>query len=262
VEKGTRAQGRKRRAVTAAPDEGPGAAAALQPGALGMEGALGRPARRRIAEALASWPEGATVAALADLLGVHTNAVRKQLAALQAAGIVASEPEAPSGRGRPSTRWRLVAGAGDAVAEGHHELVRLLVGLVRSSGFGADAVEAFGRDEGRLIGGPGGARALADAFARLGFAPEELASAAARKGGESDLRLNACPFRDAVLQPGGEVVCRLHRGLAAGLAERAAEGGELIGFDDVDPVRGGCRVRARGLGAPGRAQAAGPTSDA
>jgi len=247
----TQVRGRRRQAVPAAADEGPGSPARLGGRASTPAERLARPARRRIVEALTGAPEGATVAALAERFGVHQNAVRKQLAALRVAGAVSAEPQAPSGRGRPSVRWRLVAGGGDPVAEGHRELVRLLVGLVRHAGLSPAEVEAFGRDQGRLMGAPGGARPLADAFARLGFAPEELATVPARRAGESDLRLNACPFQEAVLQPGGEVVCRLHRGLAAGIAARAGEGGELTSFEIADPVRGGCRVRARGLRSAG-----------
>ena len=239
-----RQEERKRSAAAPAADERPGPQAALRAGALGLE----RPARRRLQALLEAAPDGLTVGELAGRLGVHHNAVRKQLAALQREGVVAAEPRAPHGRGRPSLVWRRVGVGGDPVAQGHRELVRLLVGLVRHAGFTADQVEAFGQDQGRLIGAPGGREALAEAFARLGFAPEETAGAAARRAGESDLRLNACPFRQAVLEPGGEIVCRLHRGLAAGLAERAADGGELVALDVADPVRGGCRVRARGLG--------------
>jgi len=244
----TRGEGRKRQPVRDPADERPPAADALQPAALAPVDAFERPARRRVTAALQAAPDGLTVAELAALLGVRHNAVRKQLARLQTNGAIAAEPSPPAGRGRPSIRWRLVPGAGDPVAEGHRELVRLLVGLVRHAGFTDDEVEAFGWDQGRLIGGPGGARAVAEAFARLGFAPEETAAAAARRAGETALRLAACPFRDAVVQPGGEVVCRLHRGLAAGLSEAAAPEGELVELEVVDPVRGGCMVRARGLG--------------
>src|SRR5437868_1684747 len=115
------AGGRRPQAVPAATDEGPGSPARPGEGAPTPGGRLARPARRRIVEALAGAPEGATVAALAERFGIHQNAVRKHLAALRAAGAVSAEPQAPSGRGRPSVRWRLAAEGGDPVAEGHRE---------------------------------------------------------------------------------------------------------------------------------------------
>jgi hypothetical protein len=84
------------------------------------------------------------------------------------------------------------------------------------------------------------------AFARLGFAPEEVTGAAARRRGEMELRLRHCPFREAVLAPGGELVCTLHRGLTLGLLDGAAEDANLTAFEPKDPRTAGCRVGIRG----------------
>jgi predicted ArsR family transcriptional regulator len=164
------------------------------------------------------------------------------------AELVASERHAlPGRRGRPSIRYRLVAA--DSLAEaGHRELVRLLLGLVRRAGATEREVEEFGREEGRLLARPGaGRRAIIEAFARLGFAPEDVTDRAARRGGEMEVRLRHCPFADAVLAPGGHLVCALHRGVTLGLFDVAAEDANLTAFDPHDPIAAGCRVGARGL---------------
>jgi predicted ArsR family transcriptional regulator len=204
--------------------------------------ALAQPSRRRIVEELSASPEGLTAFSLAERVGIHHNAVRQHLSILAAAGIVAAEREAPQGRGRPSTRYRVVDGDAQAAA-GHRELVRLLVKLLRQTGFAPQDLESFGRSQGRGMTEAGaGPRAVLDAFARLGFAPHETASAAEAAEGRIVARLECCPFREAVLAPGGESVCHLHRGLAEGLLERAAPGARLAGFEVRDPIHAGCRL--------------------
>jgi predicted ArsR family transcriptional regulator len=211
--------------------------------------ALAHPSRERLALALAERPEGMTAFELAEAIGLHHSAIRQHLAVLARAGVVTSERETVSGRpGRPSIRYRL-ASLDSVAAAGHRELVRLLLRLVRRAGASEADVEEAGREEGRLLGeAGGGASEVVRAFARLGFAPEEVTDAAARRRGEMDLRLRHCPFKEAVLAPGGELVCALHRGLTLGLLDRAAEDGYLATFEPKDPREAGCRVVARGLG--------------
>ena len=178
--------------------ERPGPQDALAPASLAAARALGQPSRRRIVEALTREPDGLTALALAERLGLHHNAVRQHLAVLAGVGLVTSRRDAPRGRGRPSIRYRAVGG-GSRLAAGHQELVRLLVGLVRRAGFTSDEVEAFGYEQGLAIGrSGGGAEAIVEAFAQLGFAPEETSSAADRAAGRLSARLQSCPFRDAV----------------------------------------------------------------
>ena len=211
--------------------------------------AIAHPSRRRIAEALGSAPSGLTVIELSDRVGLHPNAVRKHLDLLQRAGVIVSAPCPPTGRrGRPSVRYTLAAPHGVA-GVGTRELVRLLVELVRRTGTETDDVERFGWEEGRNLVGPGvGAEELSAAFAGLGFAPEEVTPAVGRRLGEMDLRLRACPFRDAVLAEGGRLVCDLHRGLVRGALARIDDRAELADFEPRDPVTAGCRVLVRGLG--------------
>lgn len=230
-----------------APDTGAERAAGFSP----QEAqALAHPSRRRIAEALGKAPGGLTVAHLAERVGLHHNAVRQHLRVLAQAGVVVSAPSPPTGRrGRPSARYALAAPHGVA-AVGHRELVRLLLELVRRAGMDDESIEAFGIEQGyRLLGvdPTEGVTGIAAALAGLGFAPEEVTSAAGRKAGEMDVRLRACPFKDAVLAPGGEMICRLHRGLVRGTLDRVAPDAELTSFERKEPVNAGCRVFVTGL---------------
>lgn len=239
--------------VPSGADSRPSPADALLPGGESLARALSHPSRRRIVDALREAPDGLTAFDLAERVALHHNAVRQHLGALAKAGLVSAERDAPSGRGRPSIRHRLV-GDDVSVAAGHAELVRLLMGLVQRAGFGPDDVEAFGYEQGLVVGRRGaGAETILEAFARLGFAPEETTPAAERRAGRLDARLMSCPFRAAVEAPGGEVVCRLHRGVAAGLAERAGDA-ELVAFEIRDPREARCRLVVEGL--PPRGDAA------
>jgi predicted ArsR family transcriptional regulator len=211
-------------------------------------GALAHPSRRGIAEALGAAGAGLTVAELAGRVDRHPNAVRQHLDVLQRAGVVVSARSAPTGRrGRPSARYALAAPHA-VPAVGHRELVRLLLELVRRSRASEDEVEAFGWEQGRrLVGGGAGPEALAASLAGLGFAPEEVTSEGDRRAGQMDLRLRACPFKDAVLAEGGHLICALHRGLVRGALERIDDGAELAVFEPKDPVTAGCRVLVTGL---------------
>ena len=188
------------------------------------------------------------MAELARRVGLHPNAVRQHLAALQSAGVVVAGPSAPTGRrGRPSVRYALAAPRAVA-AVGHRELVRLLLELVRRARTTEDDIEAFGWEQGRrLVPEAAGPDGLAASFAGLGFAPEEVTSAGERRAGIMDVRLRACPFKEAVLAEGGHLICALHRGLAGGALERIDDEAELAVFEPRHPVTAGCRVLVRGL---------------
>lgn len=210
--------------------------------------ALAHPSRRAIAEALGAAGPGSTVADLALRVGLHPNAVRQHLAALQRAGVVVAAPAAPTGRrGRPSVRYALAAPHAVA-AVGHRELVRLLLELVRRTRTSEDDVEAFGWEQGRRLAADGaGIEGLKASLAGLGFAPEEVTPEAERRAGEMDVRLRACPFKDAVLAEGGHLICVLHRGLVRGALDRIDPGAELAVFEPRHPVTAGCRVLVRDL---------------
>lgn len=231
-----------------------GGAVPLLTGGLTVEeaGALAHPSRRGVAEALGAAAEGLTVAQVAERVDLHPNAVRQHLDVLQRAGVVVAAPAAPTGRrGRPSTVYALAAPHAVA-AVGHRELVRLLLELVRRSRMSEDDVEAFGWEQGRrLVPEGSGPDALAASVAGLGFAPEEVTPEADRRAGRMDLRLRACPFKDAVLAEGGHLICALHRGMVRGALERIDDDAELAVFEPKDPVTAGCRVLVEGLTARG-----------
>lgn len=217
-------------------------------------GALAHPSRERIAEALGKAPAGLTVADLATRVGLHHNAVRQHLRVLAQAGVVASAPSPPTGRrGRPSARYVLAAPHGVA-AVGHRELVRLLLEIVRRTGVDPREMERFGHEQGRdaLDLDPAqGIEGLRATLAGLGFAPDEVTGASQRQAGEIDLRLRSCPFKDAVLEKGGELICALHRGLVDGTLSRVAPEARLQTFEPRDPVEAGCRVVVAGLPSDG-----------
>lgn len=228
---------------------GSGGAAGVRGGMTPEEaGALAHPSRRAIAETIGTSGDGLTVAALAERIELHPNAIRQHLDTLQRAGVVVAAPAAPTGRrGRPSVRYALAAPHAVA-AVGHRELVRLLLELVRRLRASEDDVEAFGWEQGRaLVADDVGADGLTASLAGLGFAPEEVTSEAARRAGEMDVRLRACPFKDAVLAEGGHLICALHRGLVRGGLERIDIDADLAVFEPKDPVNAGCRVVVRGL---------------
>lgn len=219
----------------------------------GEAGALSQDSRRRMAQALAVAPDGLSVAQLAERLDLHQNAVRQHLRVLQRAGVVVAAPAPPTGRrGRPSVHYRLAAPHG-VEAVGHRELVRLLLEMVRLAGFSEETAREFGRERGAgllEVDASQGAEAVGAAMAGLGFAPEEVAPAGERGAGRRDLRLRSCPFRDAVLAPGGELICALHHGLVEGALQRVAPEARLAEFRVEEPVRAGCRVLIEGAGPP------------
>lgn len=215
-------------------------------GSLAAAGALAHPTRRRIADLLASHPDGLTVGDVADTLQMHHNAVRLHLRTLASTGVVAVERLAPKGRGRPRLRYRLVD-VQAATASAHQELVGMLVGYLAELGADDARVEEFGRRRGASLAAPDGVPAVVGAFARLGFAPSQTTSAADATRGRVTLRLDHCPFKDAVMSTGGDLVCTLHKGLADGVARAAAPGGRLRQFIPVDPMRAGCMLGFEGL---------------
>src|SRR4051812_49870329 len=71
--------------------------------------AIADPIRLRIVRRLSETP-AATLPELARAADVHLNTVRPHVAALEHAGVLTRERQAPAGRGRPPVQYRL---AGD-----------------------------------------------------------------------------------------------------------------------------------------------------
>jgi predicted ArsR family transcriptional regulator len=197
--------------------------------------ALAHPSRQAIRGALEAAPAGLSAPELARCVGLKHNVVRKHLRLMQAGGFVEVVAARHSDRGRPAVRFRLAPGA----HEGRRELVRLLVGMVVASGLDEGAIERYGYLEGQgLLPRGAGAEAIVRLLEGLGFAPARTDAST----DDLDLRLGRCPFAEAATAPGGQLVCILHRGVSAGLAEGALGGGHLRAFEIADPREGRCRV--------------------
>ncbi|MGD9695902.1 MAG: helix-turn-helix transcriptional regulator [Thermoleophilia bacterium] len=211
------------------------------PGTPGQVGAT----RQAILDALGRSPDGLTAVELAADLGIHPNAVRKQLRALAAAGEVGASREAPSGRGRPAARFRVSDTRRGAL--GAKWLSDMLVALVNQAQPAPGLVEEFGRIQApALAGGRSGRRALLDVLMGAGFAPQDVTPARAAGVGSVEIVLRRCPFREAVAAPGGDLICELHRGLSRGLVE-CNRGASLTAFEVHPPESGACRLVAEGV---------------
>ena len=163
-----------------------------------------------------------TVDALASLLGLHTNTVRKHLEGLVERGLATRSPAPVAGRGRPGSAYTAADGQAepDRRVRDYAGLAIALAGHISrtSSDPEADALAA-GEDWGRSLtrGEPSGSPARArhrvvGVLEDLGFDPSSDALAVR-------VRLRRCPLLDvARAQPG--IVCPLHLGLVRGaLAE-------------------------------------------
>lgn len=217
----------------------PDALEALAPTRRLRTAALARPAVRRVAEMLHSAPGPMTARQIADVLGRHHTAVRTHLRILEEVGVVEGHADPPRGRGRPVRRYTLTRDPDEREANGHQELVRLLMGAVRQTGLGPDDMERFGERQGWGVTEPaGGVGELTRAFERLGFAPRPDPDVTA-----PGIILDHCPFADGVEAPGGELICVLHRGLARGIVARATPEVEVTELITEEPRRAGCRLR-------------------
>jgi predicted ArsR family transcriptional regulator len=212
---------------------------ALVPARHARAAALARPAARRVAAVLERAGRPLTAHEVAEELGRHHTGVRAHLAALEEAGVVEGRADPPSGRGRPVRRYAPAADPDAREAEGHRELVRLLMTLVGRLELRPDEMERFGEDQGAGVPRPGGGVGeLWEAFERMGFAPR-----GGDDGAPLDLVLRRCPFADGVEAPSGDLICILHRGLARGILARAAPGVTVEELVIENPRDAGCRLR-------------------
>jgi predicted ArsR family transcriptional regulator len=204
--------------------------------------------RTRILGLLEDSPAGMTADELAEALELHPNGVRRQLRALIEDGAVGATRDPAAARGRPATRYR--AADADREAAAVRRLSRMLVALVSELHPDEALVEEFGRRQASdLASGEDGRTAILDLLTTLGFAPQETTGGADARAGRLEVVLGHCPFREAVREEGGEMVCVLHRGISRGLAE-LSPGGRLADFEVRDPTQAGCRLVAEGLRPP------------
>ncbi|MCB0880657.1 MAG: helix-turn-helix domain-containing protein [Thermoleophilia bacterium] len=199
---------------------------------------LRRPAALRVVAVLDEAPGPLNARQVADALGLHHTGVRVQLNALVECGLAERNSTPPRGRGRPTLLYTLAPDPDGREAAGHRELVRMLTGLVTRMGLGPADMESFGEGQAHRVctegAGPG---ELRDAFARLGFAPEEVDGPEPR-----DIVLRHCPFAVGVEAAGGSQICALHRGLARGIA-RVSGSGLVVDLVEEDPRTAGCLLR-------------------
>ena len=183
------------------------------------------------------------VARVGDL---HHNAIRNHLRILAQAGLVAVERNPPSGRGRPTERFVLVDPEVSRITA-QQALVQLLVTMLVDAGVDHDRARAFGEAHASLIVSGARREQLIGSLARFGFAPHETTSVKDAASGVLELRLDHCPFADAVLAPGGTIVCALHRGLLDGAATTAQSPVTITEFEVRHPHDAGCIVRFEGI---------------
>lgn len=185
--------------------------------------ALADPRRARILDEVQQRPDGADVAALAAVCGLHPNTVRWHLGVLAEAGVVRSRAETRSTPGRPRVLWQATQ-PGDSGRENYRLLATILTGAAADSVDGAERAEAAGRAWGRFLverppphvhaSDDDAVAAVVELLDHEGFEPEH---------GEGTIRMRRCPFRD-IAETHGRIVCPIHRGLISGaLAELGSE---------------------------------------
>lgn len=188
--------------------------------------ALADPSRARI---LAELDDGGALDAreLASRVGLHVNTVRVHLTALADAGLVVSEAQPPTGRGRPRLVYRATA-AESGEGRRYRLLAEILTALVARFGPEAAAqLEEIGEAWGHyLVDSPPPYAAVSDeeAVERLvalladaGFRPELDETRSGRR-----ILMRPCPFLELARRH-QDVVCPIHLGLIRGaLAELGA----------------------------------------
>lgn len=183
---------------------------------------LGDARRLAIVEALGEGPR--EVPELARLLGIHPTTVRSHLDRLLEAGVLEEEAGVPSGRGRPSRRYRLRQPllAGDPEVQ---LFVGSLISLLRRA-FGERAVpaaaeEGFRRGQqlgksARHVSFEEAVREVVKTLHRLSFDPEP---AHHDRDDTVAIDVRHCPFGVEPDDLDGAIVCAFHEGLVRGLAE-------------------------------------------
>jgi len=191
--------------------------------------ALAGVSRSRLLTVLRHASAPMAVGELAAAVGLHANTAREHLDRLIDAGLVMSETAPPSGRGRPSLRYRATGVTDEDDGGSYRALAAVLADeLSRRPDAPVAAIRA-GERWGRAaaVSRPSDHR-TADAVERLvdllddaGYAPERP------DVGGGVIRLRRCPF-GGLAGEHRDVVCGIHLGLMRGaLAELGAS------FDEV-----------------------------
>jgi predicted ArsR family transcriptional regulator len=187
-----------------------------------MHLALASRQRRRLLELLRAGEAPRDAQELAAATGLHVTTVRFHLDLLRRAGLVDSHSQPRATRGRPRTVYTAV---NHAEAGGYPALTRLLAAhladtpearAVRAEQAGMDWAAELTAEAGQppQVSAQDAARTVTGLFADLGFDPELVDDEA-----HCQIRLHACPFRDAA-RANPEVVCSVHLGLLRGTLTR------------------------------------------
>lgn len=176
--------------------------------------------RREVLEAIRDSDGPLTLAAVADLLGVHANTVRFHVEHLLESGQLEQVDVEHHGTGRPPAHYRAARRMDPAGPRQYRMLAEILLAALPG---GQD------RSERALAAGRAWGRGLADAtndatssppetlvglLDRVGFAPQRRTG-----GGVDQIALRHCPFLE-LAQDRSDVVCPVHLGLMQGALER------------------------------------------
>jgi predicted ArsR family transcriptional regulator len=202
--------------------------------------ALGDPTRNAIFRYVLEADAPVGVSELTSHIGLNHNAIRQHLAKLVAADLVSESRASSGGPGRPRLAYA-VDPSTESVwgATGPYErLAQALTAVIRTGETPVEIGRRIGRSEAaeHHNGEAAALEHLVQAMARSGFEPT-----VEERRGSFDIVLQACPFASiAAVDP--EIICELHRGMAAGVAEQV--GGVVV--DDLirhDPRRSPCKLR-------------------
>lgn len=200
--------------------------------------ALGDPTRYDIFRFVAEARGPVRVTTLAEYLGFNHNAVRQHLAKLTEAGLLTEERASPTTTGRPPLEYRVAPTAmGSWGAPGPYELLALM--LLEIAEGGRSPREA-GADAGRALAatcaGADPLDTLESEMARRGFEPRREV-----RGSVTELVLERCPFL-AAASARPDVVCEIHRGLAAGILDGMEADDQVSDLVVRPPAEAGCRL--------------------
>ena len=200
---------------------------------LGLE-ALAHPTRLSIVRHL-SERDSASLAELAAAAAVHINTARPNVVELERAGVLEREHTPPSGRGRPTVRYRLVEDYRPPTAD-YRGLAEALAAALLRAGQGPAQMRAVGLEWGRyLLGRPGAhdlERELPRALEQLGYQARLT---------DSTLHLSACPCA-LVLPDRPQLICELAMAVANGVLA-GAHSQLCIGDRQHDAERRTCLAR-------------------
>ena len=197
--------------------------------------AISDPTRLAVLRVLQASARSVGVQELADLLGVHHNAIRAHLAQLRDAGLVIESLQPRVGRGRPAKVYEADPRSADRLGGVNH--YRTLATLLVDVAAGASP-RLVGHEHGRTLAEQLRTHDPLTALMRVteaeGFDP------VVEPGPDgTDVVLRACPYEAAALRH--RIVCDLHQAIAEGVVDHTDL--EVQSLTVGSPQHGGCRIR-------------------